>query len=288
MDGKPDERHVQLRDIRLALYEWPGRGPLTLFVHATGFHARCWDGVIGELPRIHALAVDLRAHGSSEQRPPYTWDRFAEDVLALVRELDLRDVVGVGHSMGGYCVAHAAALAPERFRSLVLVDPVILDPAILELRKAGGTHPASEGVRKRKKDFVSPEAMFERFRTRAPYSTWREDVLRAYCLHGLRQDPRGEGYTLACPPEIEADIYERSGDQRIVPLLPRIEAPATVLRARERKDAGPVHSFAASPTWPATAAALPRGRDVYLPERSHFLPMEAPELVARYVDEARR
>ncbi|MNC88577.1 hypothetical protein D3C83_44040 [compost metagenome] len=71
-----------------------------------------------------------------------------------------------------------------------------------------------------------------------------------------------------------------------MPLLPRIQVPTTVLRARER-EGPPVHSFAASPTWPALAAQLPQGRDVYLPERTHFLPMEAPELVARHVRDAR-
>lgn len=287
MDRQPDERRVRVRDVQLALFEWAGSEPVTLFVHATGFHARCWDGVIRELPAAHALALELRAHGRSERRPPYDWETFGNDVLAVVRELDLHDLVGVGHSMGGYCIAHAAALEPERFRSLVLVDPVIFDPEQLKQRQASGGHPAAEGVRRRKNHFDSPEAMFERFRGREPYSAWREDVLRDFCTHGLLPVPEGEGYTLACPPEIEASIYQQSSAQQIGPLLPRIQVPVTVLRARERDGETPFPSFSASPTWPALAAHLPRGRDVYLPERSHFLPMEAPELVARYVSQAR-
>jgi pimeloyl-ACP methyl ester carboxylesterase len=288
MGREPAERRVQVRDVRLALFEWPGTDPLTLFVHATGFHARCWDGVIRELPEPHALALDLRAHGRSERRPPYAWQTFGDDLTALVRALDLHDVVGVGHSMGGYCVAYAAALEPERFRSLVLVDPVIFDPELQKQRQASEGHPAAKGVRRRKNDFASPEEMFERFRTREPYAAWREDVLRDFCVYGLLPVPEGEGYTLACPPEVEATIYEQSSAQQIHGLLPRIQAPVTVLRAREREQDTPFPSFGASPTWRELAAHLPRGQDVYLPERSHFLPMEAPELVARYVDDARR
>lgn len=287
MGREPDERRVRGHDVRLALFEWPGTDPLTLFVHATGFHARCWDGVIRELPDAHALALELRAHGRSERRPPYDWETFASDVVAVLRELDLRDVVGVGHSMGGYCIAAAAALEPERFRSLVLVDPVIFDPETLKLRQAASGHPAAGGVRRRKNDFASPEAMFERFRGREPYAAWREDVLRDFCTYGLLPAPEGEGYTLACPPDVEAGIYEQSSAQQIAALLPRIQAPVTVLRARERDGASPFPNFSTSPTWPQLAAHLPRGRDVYLPEWSHFLPMEAPELVARYVSEAR-
>jgi pimeloyl-ACP methyl ester carboxylesterase len=296
MGREPVERRVSLRvqgdrvqgdDVGLALFEWPGTAPTTLFVHATGFHARCWDGVIRALPAPHALAVDLRAHGRSERQPPYDWETFGNDLLALVRELDLRDLVAVGHSMGGYCVAYAAALEPERFRSLVLVDPVIFDPEILKQRQAQDGHPRAASVRRRKNDFASPEAMFERFRTREPYSRWREDVLRDYCVHGLLPAPEGEGYTLACPPDVEASIYEMSSSQVIGGLLPRIQAPVTVLRARERDASEAFPSFDASPTWRELAAQLPKGRDVYLPEQSHFLPMEAPELVARYVSEAR-
>jgi len=289
MGRVPHERQVRVRDARLALFEWPGAEPTALFVHATGFHARCWDGVLRELPDVHALALDLRGHGRSERLPPYDWESFGEELAALARALELRDVVGVGHSFGGYLVAYAAALEPGRFRSLVLVDPVILDPEVVKLRQGeGGGHPASEGVRRRKNRFRSPEEMFERFRERPPYASWREDVLRDYCHHGVLPAADGEGYTLACPPDIEAEIYESGSGQHILPLLSRIQIPVTVLRAREREGISAVPNFALSPTWPELAAQLPNARDVYLPERSHFLPMEVPELVAGYVSEALR
>jgi hypothetical protein len=41
--------------------------------------------------------------------------------------------------------------------------------------------------------------------------------------------------------------------------------------------------FASSPTWESLAAQFPRGRDVYLPELSHFMPMQDPELTARFI-----
>jgi lipase len=45
-------------------------------------------------------------------------------------------------------------------------------------------------------------------------------------------------------------------------------------------------SMAASPTWPGLADFLPNARDIYLPERSHYIPMEDPALVARIIREA--
>ena len=48
---------------------------------------------------------------------------YAEDVLEICRELDLTDVVFVGHSVSAMIGALAAAAEPERFARLVLVGP---------------------------------------------------------------------------------------------------------------------------------------------------------------------
>ena len=47
---------------------------------------------------------------------------FGEDVAAVIRKLDLRRVILVGHSMGGPAILEAAALVPDRVIGLVPVD----------------------------------------------------------------------------------------------------------------------------------------------------------------------
>jgi len=53
----------------------------------------------------------------------FTFMRYADDVLEICEELDLRDVVFVGHSVSAMIGALAAASEPERFGALVLVGP---------------------------------------------------------------------------------------------------------------------------------------------------------------------
>jgi sigma-B regulation protein RsbQ len=48
---------------------------------------------------------------------------YAEDVVEICRELDLRDVVLVGHSVSAMTGVLAAAREPDRFAKLVLVTP---------------------------------------------------------------------------------------------------------------------------------------------------------------------
>nr|WP_255432185.1 alpha/beta hydrolase [Cellulomonas sp. SLBN-39] len=62
-----------------------------------------------------ASAYDPVRHGSLQG--------YADDVLAIVRELDLRDVVLVGHSVSAMVAVLAAVAEPDRFAKLVLVAP---------------------------------------------------------------------------------------------------------------------------------------------------------------------
>jgi len=284
----PQERRVAVDGGELCYFEWEGASrDVALFVHATGFHARVWDATIRALPaEQRAISIDQLGHGRSTKRGPYTWERFGAALSSAIEALDLRRIVGVGHSMGGHALVQAAAAHLERFERLVLIDPVIMDPAFYA---HGGSVPATfrpeeHPTSKRKNDWTSWREMFERFAGRGTFGLWRRDVLEDYCRYGVLPNPDGPGFVLACPPLVEASIYSQSSGRDITPLFASISVPVTVLRAKRREGPrGDVMDFAASPTWPELASHFPRGRDVYLPELTHFIPMQDPPLVARYV-----
>lgn len=278
-DEQPAERRVRANGVELCIFEWAGEGPPVLLAHATGFHARTWDAVARRLPGRRLVAVDMRGHGRSE-RPEerYTWDRFGEDVADLVRVLGLEEVVAVGHSMGGHSVTYAAAMEPERFAALLLLDPVISrrPPAVARPREDGSA--GTSFVARRRNEWASPEEMIERFRGRSPHALWDAEVLDDYARYGLLPAADGAGYVLACPPAIEAEIYSASHEFNIYPLLPRVLAPARILRARPPEPGE--QAFTSSPTDPALASAFPHAEDVLLADLTHFIPMQAPEVVA--------
>ena len=137
-----------MNGVNLCWFEW---GPefrqsgTTLLVHATGFHARCWDQTVAHLGDRHVIAVDMRGHGRSDKKPPYTWDVFGSDLAGLIKALDLSHIVGAGHSMGGHSLCQAVAAQQSRFSRLVLVDPVILSPQAYAMFEptSGESHPVS-------------------------------------------------------------------------------------------------------------------------------------------------
>jgi pimeloyl-ACP methyl ester carboxylesterase len=284
------ENYIQVGDVSLCWFEWgkafAGQGT-TLLVHATGFHARCWDQTIRHLPDRHVIAVEMRGHGRSDNTGPITWEALSQDLAGFVEALDLRDLVAAGHSMGGYCLTHAAAMMPERFQRLVLIDPVIMEPASYRAdtnQQASylddaGRHP----VAKRRNHFDSVAAMVANFTGRGGFAVWEDAVLQDYCEYGLLPSPSGEGSVLACPPEVEAAIYMGSGSTDIYGELRRVVMPVTVLRAFREDGPRTEMNFSLSPTYPGLASLLPDAKDVYLPELTHFMPMQAPALVAQYL-----
>ncbi|MFI5931875.1 alpha/beta fold hydrolase [Actinoplanes sp. NPDC051494] len=81
---------------------------------------------LGEQSRV--LLFDHVGAGRSD---PSAWDPdrystldgYAQDVLEICRDLDLRDVIFVGHSVSAMIGVLAVAEEPDRFAGLVLVTP---------------------------------------------------------------------------------------------------------------------------------------------------------------------
>jgi pimeloyl-ACP methyl ester carboxylesterase len=74
------------------------------------------------------ITVDLLGHGSSD-RPRDMWRYsigfYAEQVVALMDHLQLREAVVMGTSLGANAALEVAALAPERLRGMVIEMPVL-------------------------------------------------------------------------------------------------------------------------------------------------------------------
>jgi len=287
MRCSPAASQVEVNRTEIALWEWPGQEPTVLFCHATGFHARIWDQVVTgfrELGLEHrCIAFDARGHGrSSKPAPPYTWRTFGMDVATLAESLGLTNAIGVGHSMGGHAVTFGSALRPSAFSGLVLFDPVIR-----AREEYCGPWRKTQFVAKRRNQWRSAQEMFKRFENRSPFDSWDRCVLRDYCEHGLapRSDTpeNGNSFVLACPPDIEASIYQASTavESNIYAEIATIQIPVHVIRAGRYRDPADVMRTSVTPT--DLAVKFARGRDTCLDEHSHFIPMESPRLAAEFI-----
>ena len=131
-----------------------GSGVPVLFLHPTPLDHFYWlpliENLAGRLPRLRAIALDLRAHGASElggalptgafsrvpdaaalTRGPHgqvfvrgvalTMSQLADDTLVLLDQLGLREAVFVGCSIGGYVMFELWRRAHERMKGLAFI-----------------------------------------------------------------------------------------------------------------------------------------------------------------------
>jgi pimeloyl-ACP methyl ester carboxylesterase len=106
-------------------YEVQGAGePAVVLVHGWAMDRSIWDDAAPHLARRHrVVSLDLAGHGASSRgRRDWTIASLAADAKAAVDAAAVRDVILVGHSMGGAVVLEAARLLGGRARGIVLVD----------------------------------------------------------------------------------------------------------------------------------------------------------------------
>ena len=122
--------------------------------------------------------------------------------------------------------------------------------------------------------------MEETFAAKEPYSRWDREVLHDYCSFGLQPAEDGEGYVLACPPNLEAEVYCGMHMRDIYRAIPQVTVPVDIIRARSRRPDESPFDFSPSPTWELLATKFANARDEQLQDHSHFIPMEMPEWMA--------
>jgi sigma-B regulation protein RsbQ len=100
-----------------------------LFAHGYGCDQNMWRYVAPAFEDDHEVVLFDHVGAGQSDLAAYDEQRhgslagYADDVLDICRDLDLRDVVFVGHSVSGMIGVLAAVREPERFRALVLVSP---------------------------------------------------------------------------------------------------------------------------------------------------------------------
>jgi hypothetical protein len=145
----------------------------------------------------------------------------------------------------------------------------------------GQLHPSAQ----RKNQFDSPQAMFDRFADRPPYAVFDRAALMDYCVHGLRPADSGSGFQLCCAPQHEGQVYPLARNfPSTYDLVHALDIPVLVVRARAQDPAIKPWDPLGSPTWPGLAAEFPQGRDLFRPDRTHFLPMEDPAGMAELIE----
>jgi len=134
---------IKVKDGTQIYYKDWGKGLPIFFHHGWPLSSDDWDAqMMFFLERgYRVIAHDRRGHGRSTQTVTGNeMDTYAADVDELVKKLDLRDAIHIGHSTGGGEVArYVARYGKGRVAKAVLIDSV--PPVMIKSAKNPGGLP---------------------------------------------------------------------------------------------------------------------------------------------------
>jgi pimeloyl-ACP methyl ester carboxylesterase len=221
------------------------------------------------------------------------WRPLADDLGRFLDQLDASRafpgarhaplptrVIGWGHSMGATTTLRLALRQPERFRALVLIDPVFFPPQMIffwdliyRLGLGYRIHPLVKGALKRRSSFQSREAMYANYRQKAVFRRMSDAALQHY-VDALGCPRPDGGVELCYPATWEARIYITGvrADLELWRALPNLKPPLLILRGAE------TDTF-----WERTGRLvqrrLPSARVHAVADSSHLVPLERPQEV---------
>src|SRR4051794_5684142 len=106
-------------------YTSHGQGPVIVLIHGFSMNGGFFRHNVSELARGHrVVTMDLRGHGhSGKQEHNWTLPQTARDVRALLEQLDLREVILIGWSMGATVnFNYLQQFGDDRLRGLGIID----------------------------------------------------------------------------------------------------------------------------------------------------------------------
>ncbi|TFY55640.1 hypothetical protein EVJ58_g8118 [Rhodofomes roseus] len=148
---------------------------------------------------IQFLLHYLPSRASSSELPlhlPRLPDSIARERRS--RGFSERNMVGIGHSLGGGTLSRAAIAEQALFHSLVLVDPIIRPYPRQGPLVNAATIKLTLGAIQRQSRWSSRQEAKEKFLASPFFSTWHPDVLDMYVECGLTEDAEG-GVKLKMP-----------------------------------------------------------------------------------------
>ena len=209
-----------------------------------------------------------------------TREQDADVLIEFLEKTQDNPVVGIGHSQGATATAIAAAKRPELFSQLYLIEPVTFTKNqatlynLLPRKLLLNREPFKSTLIKQTR-WSSINDYYEHLRAQSAYRRISDAHLRIFAEQSLIKNPDGS-YTLIFAPEQELANY--FGAPHIDSALKQLKCPYTLITGKPTL-------FINNKVRKQWQKFVPDSSIISLSDYGHLLPMEAPELCAKIINE---
>jgi len=247
-------------------------GPLLHLAHANAYPFGCYTSFLKPFAdKYNIIGMHTRAMWpDSAPSSIKNWEVFGDDLIEFFSERSFTGAIGIGHSMGAIYSLLAARKRPELFQKIIMIDPVILPPAIYYAMKMPDfikkrMNPLMLSAERRKDRWNTKEEAIEYLKSKKVYQRFHPESFEDFVNHGLKEE---EGTVrLAFPREWEAKIY--SSVTNIWSLLKKPPCPLVIIRAQYSdviNDKG----------WEQIKLKTANAEFINFEKAGHLIPMEKP------------
>ncbi len=262
--------------------DFGGQGQVLHFAHPNAYPPACFTPMLEPLTAVyHVVAMHHRPLWPGHDPQEFEdWQIIADDLQRFLAQQDYGQIIGVGHSLGAVATMKVAWQFPHLFRALVLIEPVFLEPQILQLLAENPLItedlPMVRQTRKRRTHWPDRQTAFAHYRSKPVFDRWSDDALWFYINEGLVETAEGD-LTLAFSREWEAKIYTLY-PQGIWEEIPRVTQPTLAIRGVES-------DTLSQEAWRLWQKLQPGATFVEIDGAGHMAPMEKPAEVVNTINE---
>ena len=117
---------AKINNIRLH-YKEAGEGDLILFLHGFPEYSGIWKKQLSFFSKkgFHAVALDLRGYNLSDKPKgikSYDLEILMSDIIGLIKHLNKKKVILVGHDWGGFLSWFIAMYHPNLIKKMVIIN----------------------------------------------------------------------------------------------------------------------------------------------------------------------
>lgn len=235
-----------------------GAGPRVLLLHAVGIDLTFLDAVAGKLAAdFTVLRADLRGHGRSPHEPATDLETYADDVHALLTELNFAPCAVAGFAFGGMVTQALAVKYPQDVTAIMIAScPSAQTPESAKLVAQRGVDARRDGIGSIL-DVTMRRWFNDDFVDRGGDAAVRKRLLTTNV----------DGW---------ADAWTAMATISTAPRLKEINVPALCLVGEKDKSSPP-------PVVKTIADAIPGARFAVIPGGPHMPFIEQPDETARVV-----